>query len=284
MLRPLFAIVIVLLISTGLAWAGNYNSISANGNSLFLMATVLPFVLHWAAFIPAFTFQTEHYFDLTGATSYIAAVAIVLFNHPSPDARVILLLVMIAVWALRLGSFLFLRVKRAGSDRRFEDLKPHFFRFLFTWTLGGAWVFITMIAGLAASTSATQQPLGIAGVVGLILWIVGFSIEVIADAQKTRFRAQPENKDRFISTGLWGRSRHPNYFGEIVLWSGVAVVALPVLSGWSYFALISPLFVFVLLTRISGIPMLEKSADKRWGDDPDYQHYKEQTPVLIPRL
>ena len=102
--------------------------------------------------------------------------------------------------------------------------------------------------------------------------------------QKRRFRADPANKGQFIHTGLWARSRHPNYFGEIVLWIGIAIITLPVLRGWHWVTLISPVFVTLLLTRVSGIPLLEKRADERWGGQEDYETYKVRTPVLIPRL
>ena len=118
---------------------------------------------------------------------------------------------------------------------------------------------------------------------GIAIWSVGFVIEVVADRQKSNFKADPSNEGEFIDTGLWAWSRHPNYFGEITLWLGMAVLAVPVLSGWQWVTLVSPLFVTLLLTRVSGIPMLEKRADDRWGSDPDYRRYKEQTPVLIPR-
>jgi steroid 5-alpha reductase family enzyme len=112
------------------------------------------------------------------------------------------------------------------------------------------------------------------------LWGAGFAIEAIADHQKARFRADPANRDRFIATGLWAWSRHPNYCGEILLWAGVALVALPALSGFALVTLVSPLFVYVLLTRVSGIPLLEARSDSRWGADPAYRAYKARTPAL----
>jgi steroid 5-alpha reductase family enzyme len=120
--------------------------------------------------------------------------------------------------------------------------------------------------------------------VGFLIWVFGFAFEVIADSQKSRFKADPANEGKFINTGLWARSRHPNYFGEIVLWIGVAVIAFPVLQGWQLVTLISPVFVTLLLTRISGLPMLERRADETWGGQEDYEAYKGRTPVLIPRL
>jgi steroid 5-alpha reductase family enzyme len=106
----------------------------------------------------------------------------------------------------------------------------------------------------------------------------------VADNQKGRFKADPANQGKFISTGLWAKSRHPNYFGEIVLWIGVLLIAVPVLEGWQWVALLSPVFVALLLVKGSGVPLLEAKADKKWGGQPDYEAYKKNTPVLIPKL
>jgi steroid 5-alpha reductase family enzyme len=152
-----------------------------------------------------------------------------------------------------------------------------------TWTLQGLWVTITASAALAAITSSTRVELGTVTAIGLLLWVAGFAVEITADAQKSRFRAEPTNRGRFIHAGLWSWSRHPNYFGEILLWVGVAVVALPALRGWQWVTLLSPVFVALLLLRVSGVPMLEKAADEKWGGQPDYETYKQRTSVLIPR-
>ncbi|MFK7865662.1 MAG: DUF1295 domain-containing protein [Pseudohongiellaceae bacterium] len=281
-MKPIIGIVIILIISAALALAGNQGSVESNGLPLFFICASLGFILHWLVFLPSFAYQTEHYFDLTGSISYIGAVLLAVVLHPNMDTRGLIICVMVVLWAGRLGSFLFIRVKKAGQDRRFTEIKTRFFRFMFTWTLGGAWVFITMAAGLAAITSTNQQPLGVLFFIGTALWIVGFGIEVMADSQKTKFRSNPENADKFINTGLWKFSRHPNYFGEILLWLGVAIVSIPVLSGWQLVTLVSPVFVYLLLTRLSGIPMLEKSGLERWGKDPEYQRYLSSTRPLLP--
>ncbi len=283
-IKPLVGIMVVLLFSAGIAWAGSQGSIEFAGLPLFFICACIGFLLHWVVFVPSFLFQTEHYFDLTGALSYLATLGFAYAAHPEMQARGILLSLMIALWAARLGSFLFLRVKQAGQDRRFNLIKTRFFRFLFTWTLGGAWVFITMAAALAAFTTATDRGIDSFFVIGTLLWITGFTLEVVADLQKSRFRADPANKDKFITSGLWSRSRHPNYFGEILLWFGIAVIAIPVLAGWQLLTLISPVFVAMLLTRISGVNLLEASGKERWGSDPAYQHYVANTPALIPRI
>lgn len=283
-LQPLIGIAAVLTAGTLIALAGSQGSVMLGPLPIFALCATVGILLHWVVFIPSFVWQTEHYFDLTGGLSYLATVGLALLAHPTMDMRGQLLCMLVAIWAVRLGSFLFLRVKRTGRDRRFEEIKKCFSRFAFTWTLGGGWVFITMAAALAAITSEIQKPLGLLAWVGLALWITGFAVEVIADHQKTRFRRNPENTERFISTGLWSLSRHPNYLGEIVLWLGITVIALPVLSGWQLLTLISPAFVVLLLVKVSGVPMLESSASKRWGHEPAFQDYVNSTPVLFPKI
>ena len=265
-----------------MALAGSPGSITFNGLPSFALAASIGFILHWLIFIPSYIYQTEHYFDLIGSISYISIVLFTFLALNNLDVRSILIGLLILVWAVRLGSFLFIRVKRDGKDNRFTVMKTKFWWFLFTWTIGGLWVFITMAAGLAAMTSAKVVPLGWFALIGIFLWLEGFLVEVVADHQKTRFRSKKENQGRFINEGLWSFSRHPNYYGEITLWLGIAFIAFPVLQGWQKLTLISPIFVYILLTRISGITMLERRADKKWRDDPEYQRYKETTSSLIP--
>ena len=199
------------------------------------------------------------------------------------DARAIIVGSMVVVWALRLGSFLFRRIIRDGKDGRFDRIKADRLRFLMTWTLQGLWVLLTMAAALAIITGEERRSIGWVAAVGIVVWLSGFAIEVVADRQKSVFKQDPAKEGRFITSGLWAWSRHPNYFGEIVLWAGIAIIALPVLSGWQWVTLISPVFVTILLTRVSGIPMLEARAEERWGDDEEFRAYTDNTPVLIPR-
>lgn len=278
------ATVAVVLFSAGLAFAGSQGGLKVRDVPLFALAVGLIFVLQWVAFVPAFMEQTEQFFDLMGSMTFISVSALVLFLSPVRDGRSLLLFLLILIWTGRLGSFLFRRVRRDGKDGRFDAIKPSFFRFLFVWTLQGAWVAFTASAALIAMTSEMRKELDIFALVGSLIWLVGFAIEVVADQQKSQFRANPANKGKFIQTGLWARSRHPNYFGEILLWLGVTVIALPVLQGWQWIGLISPVFVTVLLTHVSGIPLLEQRADAKWGGQDAYERYKEQTPILIPRL
>ncbi|MDX9992399.1 MAG: DUF1295 domain-containing protein [Anaerolineales bacterium] len=276
---------LVVLIGGLVAWAGSQGGSQLEGGMpLFMLAVGLAFLIQWLVFIPAFLGQTEKFFDLTGSLSYISITLLLVLLSPDADARAYLLGAMVIVWAARLGPFLFRRIQKAGKDDRFDELKPSFIRFLNIWTIQGLWLTLTAAAAWVAITSATRVPLDIFALFGFLVWAFGLGLEVVADTQKSRFNADPANKGKFIRTGLWARSRHPNYFGEILLWLGVAIVAIPVLRGWQWAAMISPFFVTLLLTRVSGVPLLERKADKKWGGQKDYEAYKKNTPVLIPRL
>lgn len=283
---------IALLACLGLAAAlilsASHQGIRLSGISVFALAGALPFLLHWLMFVPALLLRTEHYFDLTGALSFIAAIlsanAAVAAAGYNVDLRSQLLSLMVLTWALRLGIFLFLRVRRAGEDRRFRDIKQQPLRFLLTWTLGALWALITVAPALAAITSPQTKAMDALAYTALALWFSGLMIEVIADRQKSAFRAQPGNRNAFIHTGLWALSRHPNYLGEMILWAAVSLLAAPALQGWQHATLLSPLFVIFLLCKVSGIPLLEARAEQEWGQDPRYRQYVKKTPVLIPRF
>ena len=183
-----------------------------------------------------------------------------------------------------MGIFLFIRVLKVGEDRRFREAKKSFSKYLVWWTMSALWVFLTTANALTLivnNKKLVNEPIFYLGV---LIWIIGILFEIVADEQKRRFQINKNNKDKFISSGLWSISRHPNYFGEIILWIGVAIISFPTLIGFQYVTLISPVFVYLLLTRISGVNLLEDRADKKWGELIEYKRYKEHTPVLIPFL
>jgi steroid 5-alpha reductase family enzyme len=281
--RSFGAIALILMIASAIAWAGSQAGLRAAGLPVFALCGSLAFAINWIAFVPAYASQTERYYDLMGSLTYLTVIATALGLAETDDARAWLLGGLVSLWAIRLGTFLFRRIEQDGADRRFDRIKPNAPHFLMAWTLQALWVFLTVSCALAAITTEPRRPLGAFALVGSLLWLVGFTIEVTADRQKRAFRAQPDNRDRFITTGIWAWSRHPNYFGEILLWLGIAIIALPTLEGARWVTLISPIFVYVLLTRISGVPMLEARARRRWGDDPAYREYATRTPSLVPR-
>ncbi len=276
-------IIIAIVIGALMSWAGSDGGARYGGIPVFALCGALAFAINWLAFVPSALTQTEHYYDLTGGITYITTTIVAVVLSSDLDLRAMLVAAMVLAWSLRLATFLFLRIRKAGKDSRFDDIKNRPGRFLLAWTLQGLWVLFTAAAAFAVITGGVREPLGGVGILGIIVWAIGFLIEIIADRQKSKFKADPANNGKFIDVGLWSWSRHPNYFGEIVLWTGVAIVALPVLQGWQWATLVSPLFVAFLLIKVSGIPMLEEKADERWGGQDDYEHYKRNTPVLIPK-
>ena len=276
------ASLVVLSLSLLIATAANQESVSISGIPLFGFAVALTFIIQWIVFIPSFLNKTEHFFDLTGSLTFISVVLITLMLIPEIYVRDIVIALLVVIWATRLGSFLFIRVKKDGGDGRFTIMKTKFWWFLMTWNIQGMWVFLSLAAGLAAMTSAEKVEVDIFLIVGLVVWVLGFSIEVISDGQKSKFRSKTENKDKFITSGIWSWSRHPNYFGEILLWCGITIIALPVLQGWQFITLISPIFIIILLTQISGVRLLELRGKKKWGENEEYQKYLRNTSVLIP--
>jgi len=283
-LKSLFITIGIIILALLFAIAGSQGGSTVGGIPVFVLTVGLIFLIQWLAFIPAYLKQTEKFYDLTGSLTYIFVTLIAFLLSPGVDIRATLLMVLVIIWAGRLGSFLFRRVRKAGKDDRFDDIKPNFFRFLNAWTIQALWITFTSAAALIAITTTLRKELDFFAAAGLVVWILGFAFEATADAQKSRFNADPQNKGKFINTGLWSRSRHPNYFGEIVLWIGILIITLPVLQGWQWVALISPVFVTLLITRVSGVPLLETKADRKWGGQKEYEAYKKRTPVLLPRL
>ncbi len=281
--RSLIGIIVSVAVGALVILAGSDGSSQVGSIAVFAVCGILAYVINWAVFIPSNIAKTEHYFDLTGSVTYVTVVAVALLLSDDLDARAVIVGAMVFVWAFRLGSFLFRRVRRDGRDGRFDEIKVDPLRFFMTWTLQGLWVLLTVACALAIITGIERESIGWVGIVGILVWIAGFGIEVISDRQKSAFKRDPANQGRFINTGLWAWSRHPNYFGEIVLWTGIAIIALPVLSGWRWVTLISPVFVTLLLTKVSGIPMLERRAQERWGEEEAFQTYTATTPVLVPR-
>ena len=255
------------------------------GFNSFKFLISIAVLIQFLIFLPSFIFKTEKFYDLTGSLTYISVSSIAYFSLDNPTTTDTILFLYVIIWAARLGIFLFRRINKDGKDERFDKAKKKFFWFLQYWMGQAAWVVFTAGASVLAILSPTETELNIVAFVGIFLWWAGFLIEVIADYQKRKFRETSDPKTEFISNGLWARSRHPNYFGEITLWIGMAVLSLSSLSGIEYVtAIVSPIFVYLLLIKAEGVPMLERIAEERYGNLPKYQQYKENTPVFMLKL
>ena len=268
-----------------IAFSIAYSIALLTGLEVIQQAVLIAFLIQWVLFIPAFYFQTEKFYDITGSVTYISIVTYIsVQSYYAINVNIgsILLASCIILWAIRLGSFLFTRIHKAGEDKRFKFIKPSPTRFFMTWTLQGMWVSICSMCALTAIASKNGVIQNEVFYIGMLVFIIGFVLEIIADMQKSRFRKNPENKDQFITHGLWSYSRHPNYFGEITLWLGISIMSFSSLSSWQYITLISPLFTYILLVYISGVRILEISGMEKWGHLDNYQAYIRTTPSLFP--
>jgi steroid 5-alpha reductase family enzyme len=275
-------IIVFLMVSA----VGN-NSVVLNEYSAVLYCAAICIGIQWVAWIPASVGKTERFYDLTGGLTYLTVVGFSLWagsQSEPPSLRELIVSLLVVIWSLRLSFFLYLRIHRTGKDGRFDQLKTSPIRFLVPWTLQGLWVFLTMIVVIVINSQADSAPaLGIWDGIGLSIWILGFGIETIADNQKKAFNTEPNNQGKWIDSGLWSYSRHPNYLGEILLWTGIAFFGISCFTGLERVAWISPIFIYLLLTKVSGTPILDKRALEKWGNDPEYQKYRDNTPALIPR-
>ena len=254
---------------------------SINSFSFLLILSVLIQIIF---FIPSFILKTEKLYDLIGSTTYIIITSIAYLSVENKTTTDTILFLFVIIWGIRLGTYLFKRIQRDREDVRFEKAKRNFFWFLQYWMGQALWVSITSCAAVIAILKPENNFLTIYGYIGIMIWILGFTLEVFADQQKNSFKKNQNTNKKFISTGLWSISRHPNYFGEITLWFGIYIISLSSFSGLDYLTIISPIFVYILLTRMSGINMLEKIADERYGHLDEYIEYKKNTPTLFLKL
>ena len=250
----------------------------------FTFLLILSVLIQLIFFIPSYLFKTERLYDLIGSSTYIVVISFAYYSISNKTITDTILFVFVLIWGIRLGTYLFKRIQRDNEDVRFEKAKRNFFWFLQYWMGQALWVSITSCAAVIAILKPESETLNIYGYIGIIIWILGFTVEVIADLQKNSFKKNQNTNKKFISTGLWSRSRHPNYFGEITLWFGIYIISLSSFSGLDFLTIISPIFVYILLTRMSGINMLEKIADERYGHLDEYLEYKKNTPTLFLKL
>ena len=279
--------VITNILISVLSFAISYGIAHLTGSVIVKNAVLLAYVIHWIAYIPAYVFQTEKFYDLTGSVTYLSVVWFVFlstYQSISLNFGNLILVLLISIWTIRLGLFLFMRIHKAGEDKRFRTIKTSASQFFMTFTISGLWVTLCSMCALVAISSPEGLVMNALTYVGIILFIIGFGIEIVADNQKTAFRSIEANKDSFITSGLWSKSRHPNYFGEVLLWFAIAVISFSSLEGLQLITLISPVFTYILLVYVSGVRMLEDMNDKKWADNENYKSYKENTPMLFPKL
>lgn len=254
-----------------------------------LPLSVVALAMNWGVFVVhAMPNNSEKFFDATGSLTYVtlivSSVALVVSSGSGLDTRKMVEAGMVLIWCIRLGSYLLARIMKDGKDSRFDEMKKNNLRFLGVWTIQAVWCFFVALPVLIVIAQPSPGHWGAFEIIGWSIWLIGFCFEVVGDKQKEWFRADPANKGRFISTGLWAYSRHPNYFGEITMWVGLCVAGTGIFKGAQLLAWLSPVTTTVLLLKVTGVPMLEKSGEERWGTEASYRWYMEHTPCIVPAL
>jgi steroid 5-alpha reductase family enzyme len=247
-----------------------------------LTALIASFAIQALFFAFAASLKTDKVTDLSYSLSFaLLSVILVLGNRAFAPVQ-LAAAAAVVIWAARLGAYLLSRILRIGKDSRFDDKRGDLLKFLGFWVLQALTVWLVMLPIAVLLSLPAPAPFGPLSIAGIAVWAIGFAVEAASDAQKYSFRNRPENKGRWIETGLWKYSRHPNYFGEILQWWGLFALALPSLTGTLLLTAIGPLSITLLLLFVSGVPLLEKSAEERYGQDPAYRAYKRRTSLLVP--
>ncbi|AAF78375.1 T10O22.15 [Arabidopsis thaliana] len=228
-------------------------------------------------FVITALFKFDQVTDFAGSTNFVILAVLTLLLKGTWHYRQIVLTVLVVVWGLRLGLFLLMRILQWGEDRRFDDMRENIGKLVVFWIFQAVWVWTVSLPVTFVNASNGGRLFQPADVIGWTMWVAGFLIEATADQQKLSFKKCPENKGKWCDVGVWKYSRHPNYFGEMLLWWGLYVASLPVLKGLEYLVIIGPVFLTLLLLFVSGIPLLEESADKKYGNLGAYRHYKKTT-------
>ncbi|XP_031493021.1 uncharacterized protein LOC116259371 isoform X3 [Nymphaea colorata] len=220
--------------------------------------------------------------DFAGSTNFVILAVLTLCVRGVWHFRQVVLSLLVVVWGLRLGLFLLMRILNWGEDRRFDDMRDNLGKLAVFWIFQAVWVWTVSLPVTIVNASDMNPGVKVQDIIGWIMWVVGFSVEATADQQKLQFKNSPGNRGNWCNVGLWKFSRHPNYFGEILLWWGIFVASTPVLEGAEWLVVVGPAFLTLLLLFISGIPLLEDSSDKRFGTRAEYLLYKKVTSPLIP--
>lgn len=248
----------------------------------FVLAFLIIFLIQIIFFAFAAYFKTDKVTDLSYGLSFVATVAILFFVNKTYFIWQIILFLMIAVWGIRLSGFLFIRVLKLKKDYRFDGIRENTIRFARFWSLQAVSIWLILLPAIVALSTIKNPQLDLIAYLGIFVWFFGFIIETIADYQKYQYKNLENKPQEWISEGLWKYSRHPNYFGEMLVWWGIFIFVIPILNSWLWFTILGPFYITFILLFVTGIPPLEKKYAEKYADNKDYLLYKNRTSILIP--
>lgn len=246
---------------------------------LVILLTLFVFVNFW--FVVSLVRKRNDGADIAWGLGFVLLTWVALFLGDTTGERQVLVTALVTLWGLRLAWHIFRRNKNREEDYRYKAWREEWGRWFIVrsyfqvYILQGVLLFLVMLPVLYIQKES-YTALGLLDLLGVLIWGIGFYFEARGDAELRRFIRSDENKGKILQTGLWAYSRHPNYFGEVVMWWGVWIIALSV-SG-SFWTIIGPLTITVLILFVSGIPMLEK----HYTGNQEFEDYKKRTSVFFP--
>lgn len=248
---------------------------------IFLVCALAVWVYMTLAFVLALILKDNSIVDILWGPGFVLVASVSLALGPHVGRRPWLVTALVVLWGFRLATHILVRKLGKGEDFRYAHWRRAWGRsfvlrsYIQIFILQG--IFLLIIASPVILIAASSGPrLGVWDGLGGLVWVAGFVFEVASDAQMERFKREPANKGRIIGTGLWRYSRHPNYFGEAAMWWGIFLIGLAVPRGWM--GLLSPVLITVLLTKVSGVPLLEK----KYAGNAEFAAYARRTSGFIP--
>ncbi len=248
-----------------------------NDEHFILISLLITVCMQMGFFAIAYTLQIDKVTDFAGTANFLVLAVFTLYLGGEFSFPKILASLMVILWSLRLGVYLTYRIMVWGEDNRFDELRTKFWSFLGFWVYQILWVFLTSLPVIYFNSLDSPSELNTIAIIGAVMFGIGFIIEAWADYTKFNHKLHGE---KWCTNGLWKYSRHPNYFGNILLWFGIFIFCYAYdVPQWT---IIGPLWTTFLLVFVSGLPFLEASADKKYGTDEEYLRYKKETSILVP--
>lgn len=253
-------------------------------NYYIIISSIITIIQQFLFFIIAAYFKFDKVTDFAGATNFFVISITTLSFGASFNTRQLLISFGCCLWSIRLTGYLLMRILKIKKDERFDNLNRGFtLQFALFWVIQALWVMIVSSPIiLVNSECCINLELNSQDVIGISFWLIGFVIESVSDYQKFNFKNNDNNLNKFCNVGLWSISRHPNYFGEIILWWGIFISSCRIFSPIMYISILSPITITILLLFVSGVNLLENSSDNKYGNLIEYIEYKKSVSVLIP--
>lgn len=255
------------------------------GSNYLALCAIVTICYQLSFFFVAASLKFDKVTDFAGGTNFLVLAVLTFILGQSYYPRQILVTVGVVLWAMRISGFLLYRILVTGEDKRFDEMRNNFWKFLGFWVFQMFWVFTGCLPVMIINANQTTASLnlGAQDYIGVAMFVVGLWFEFEADRAKFAFKTDPTKKGKWCNTSVWAYSRHPNYFGEMFLWWGIWTVVQSTLSeAWMYVSLFGPIFTMMILCFGSGMNLSEPQYNRRWATNADYQEYRRTTSILIP--